>query len=110
MPADARVLTHPGELPSPGARGATHSPAPLRKHGRAAVHFSAFQRNLIHDMATVVVAAEAPPPASPSSSAAPALATPPTLLESLIAETPRCLLKPFAFFVSWQGVLTLAYK
>jgi hypothetical protein len=31
-------------------------------------------------------------------------------LESLIRATPRCHLTPFSFFVSWQGVLTLAYR
>ena len=32
-----------------------------------------------------------------------------TPLEALVADTRRCCLRPFRFFVSWQGVLTLAY-
>ncbi len=32
-----------------------------------------------------------------------------TPLEALIARTRMCCLRPFRFFVSWQGVLTLAY-
>ena len=32
-----------------------------------------------------------------------------TPLEALIARTRPCCLRPFRFFVSWQGVLTLAY-
>ena len=32
-----------------------------------------------------------------------------TPLEALIAQTRQCCLRPFRFFVSWQGVLTLAY-
>ena len=32
-----------------------------------------------------------------------------TPLEALIAQTHGCCLRPFRFFVSWQGVLTLAY-
>ncbi len=32
-----------------------------------------------------------------------------TSLEALIARTRTCCLRPFRFFVSWQGVLTLAY-
>ena len=32
-----------------------------------------------------------------------------TPLEALIARTRTCCLRPFRFFVSWQGVLTLAY-
>jgi hypothetical protein len=31
-------------------------------------------------------------------------------LEALVARTPRCYLAPHAFMVSWQGVLTLAYR
>ena len=31
-------------------------------------------------------------------------------LEYLINQTPRCLLRAFRFFVSWQGVLTLAFR
>lgn len=31
-------------------------------------------------------------------------------LEQLLLDTPKCLLKPFKFFVSWQGVLTLAFR
>ena len=31
-------------------------------------------------------------------------------LRALIARTPRCRLRPTAFFVSWQGVVTLAYR
>lgn len=32
-----------------------------------------------------------------------------TALESLLASTCKCRLQPFRFFVSWQGVVTLAY-
>ena len=32
-----------------------------------------------------------------------------TPLERLLARTPTCRLQPYRFFVSWQGVLTLAY-
>ena len=31
-------------------------------------------------------------------------------LRALISRTPRCRLRPTAFFVSWQGVITLAYR
>lgn len=31
-------------------------------------------------------------------------------LEYIISQTPTCILKPFSFFISWQGVLTLAYR
>ncbi|KAK9815519.1 hypothetical protein WJX72_004976 [[Myrmecia] bisecta] len=31
-------------------------------------------------------------------------------LEELMQETPHCYLQPKAFFVSWQGVLTLAFR
>ena len=30
-------------------------------------------------------------------------------LESLVADTAPCILEPMEFFVSWQGVLTIAY-
>lgn len=33
-----------------------------------------------------------------------------THLEYLTANTQACVLRPFCFFVSWQGVLTLAYR
>jgi hypothetical protein len=32
------------------------------------------------------------------------------VIDPLIVATPTSLLKPFCFFVSWQGVLTLAYR
>ena len=31
-------------------------------------------------------------------------------LRALIGRSPRCRLRPAAFFVSWQGVITLAYR
>mmetsp|Transcript_14691 Transcript_14691/g.37746 ORF Transcript_14691/g.37746 Transcript_14691/m.37746 type:complete len:263 (+) Transcript_14691:272-1060(+) len=34
----------------------------------------------------------------------------PADLQALIAATPRCLLNPVRFFVSWNGVLTLVYS
>ena len=40
----------------------------------------------------------------------PRAAGPAPTLEALIGATPRCHLTPFSFFVSWQGVLTLAYR
>jgi hypothetical protein len=33
-----------------------------------------------------------------------------TQLEYLVRNTQACVLRPFCFFVSWQGVITLAYK
>ena len=33
-----------------------------------------------------------------------------TPLEALLAACPTCFLQPFVFFVSWQGVLTLAFS
>jgi hypothetical protein len=33
-----------------------------------------------------------------------------THLEYLVRNTSACVLRPFSFFVSWQGVITLAYK
>lgn len=33
-----------------------------------------------------------------------------THLEYLARNTQACVLRPFCFFVSWQGVLTLAYR
>lgn len=47
---------------------------------------------------------DAPPLLSPRA------AGPARTLDSIIAATPRCHLTPFSFFVSWQGVLTLAYR
>jgi hypothetical protein len=32
------------------------------------------------------------------------------VLEHLLTRTAPCLLAPFRFFVSWQGVLTLAFR
>ncbi len=31
-------------------------------------------------------------------------------LSKLLSSTPTCILRPHAFFVSWQGVVTLAYR
>lgn len=47
-------------------------------------------------------AAAAPKPAS-----SPAFAG---IIDSFIAETSTSVLKPYSFFVSWQGVITLAYR
>jgi hypothetical protein len=33
-----------------------------------------------------------------------------TQLEYLCRNTQACVLRPYCFFVSWQGVLTLAYR
>ena len=33
-----------------------------------------------------------------------------TQLEHLVASCPTCFLQPSVFFVSWQGVLTMAYS
>jgi hypothetical protein len=33
-----------------------------------------------------------------------------TQLEYLCRHTQACVLRPYCFFVSWQGVLTLAYR
>ena len=54
------------------------------------------------------------PPHTPShdpvaGAVSPRTGAPPTL-EALVARTPRCHLTPRAFMVSWQGVLTLAYR
>lgn len=35
---------------------------------------------------------------------------PESALAGLVARTPSCVLRPRAFFVSWQGVLTLAFR
>ncbi len=61
---------------------------------------------------TAVALAEAPAAAAPAEASVPAkkLALPNNNLEQLIAATPACLLRPLRFFVSWQGVLTLAYR
>lgn len=61
---------------------------------------------------TAVALAEAPAAAAPAAVSTPAkkLALPNNKLEQLIAATPACLLRPLRFFVSWQGVLTLAYR
>jgi hypothetical protein len=32
------------------------------------------------------------------------------VIDRFISETCTCVLKPYSFFVSWQGVLTLAYR
>lgn len=31
-------------------------------------------------------------------------------LEELLSKTPTSFLQPYCFFVSWQGVLTLAFR
>eukprot|EP00775_Hariotina_reticulata_P011186 gene11186-11336_t len=41
---------------------------------------------------------------------APPLPSTETQLEYLVNNTQACMLQPYCFFVSWQGVLTLAYK
>ena len=46
--------------------------------------------------------------AQPSGTDGGGLAPTPTLVRELEA-TPACTLTPLAFFVSWQGVLTVAY-
>ncbi len=51
-----------------------------------------------------------PAPAPVDAAAPPALSTSSTQLDYLIANTQMCMLRPFSFFVSWQGVLTLAYR
>lgn len=51
-----------------------------------------------------VAEAVAGPSAPPSSSTAE------THLEYLTRNTQACVLRPYCFFVSWQGVLTLAYR
>ena len=33
-----------------------------------------------------------------------------TPLEVMVKAAPSCYIEPFQFFVSWQGVLTLAYR
>jgi hypothetical protein len=33
-----------------------------------------------------------------------------TQLDYLCSNTQACVLRPYCFFVSWQGVLTLAYR
>lgn len=38
------------------------------------------------------------------------VATAPSELEELLSKTPTSFLQPYCFFVSWQGVLTLAYR
>lgn len=40
----------------------------------------------------------------------PAFRTDDSHLEYLVQNTRSCVLRPFSFFVSWQGVLTLAYR
>ena len=34
----------------------------------------------------------------------------PTSLQQIVQAAPSCYFEPFQFFVSWQGVLTLAYR
>jgi hypothetical protein len=38
------------------------------------------------------------------------VATAPSPLEELLSKTPTSFLQPYCFFVSWQGVLTLAFR
>ena len=61
--------------------------------------------------ASPAAGAAAPPGAAPPAAAAPA--PPPALggtVAGLVAGTRSCVLRPCAFFVSWQGVLTLAFR
>eukprot|EP00879_Flechtneria_rotunda_P011304 GHRR01011809.1.p1 GENE.GHRR01011809.1~~GHRR01011809.1.p1 ORF type:complete len:303 (+),score=102.57 GHRR01011809.1:136-1044(+) len=48
--------------------------------------------------------------AAPSPTVLPVTICQDTQLEYLIKNTQACVLRPYCFFVSWQGVLTLAYR
>lgn len=52
-------------------------------------------------MATTTLAPVAPPSTQEESA---------LQLDQIVANTRRCLLRPFSFFVSWQGVVTLAFR